>query len=131
MSTEFSTPNPAASQPKLTSVEVTQTDFRHQSPNLEDSDEEKLMMDEYDENNVIVIDLSEERNASAKNCTNAGQPVPRQMFGSDSIDDVPESIEDNGIIDEERIENCEYHAFPNTSRIQIETDLYINRIRKV
>ena len=110
MSTEFSTPNPAAAQPKLTSVEVTQTDFRHQSPNLDDSDEEKLMMDEYDENNVIVIDLSEERNASAKNSTNplsdVGQPVPRQMFGSNSIDDVPESLEDNEILDEERVENC-------------------------
>ena len=112
MSTEFSTPNPAASQPKLTSVEVTQTDFRGHSPNLEDSDEEKLMMDEYDENNVIVIDLSEERNASAKNlqpfAEAGGQPVPRQMFGSDSIDDVPESIEDNGILEEEQIENCKF-----------------------
>lgn len=41
---------------------------------LEDEDQDKLMMTEYDEDNVIVIDLSEERNASAKN-----QPLPYEL----------------------------------------------------
>lgn len=46
------------------------------TPSLEedDEDQDKLMMTEYDEDNVIVIDLSEERNASAKN-----QPLPYEL----------------------------------------------------
>ena len=58
-----------------------------------DSDEsdDKLMMTEYDEDNVIVIDLSEERNGSTKNLELTGQDIPdhlklqrprKTMFGS-------------------------------------------------
>merc|ERR1712183_713475 len=58
----------------------------HQRPpstELEDDSEDKLMMTEYDEDNVIVIDLSEERNASAKKVMDEEQPIiPKQMFGS-------------------------------------------------
>ena len=95
MSTEFS----GVTQTTTTTlVEVTAEPVFGVSPNLEDetieSDEDKLMMTEYDEDNVIVIDLSEERNASAKNkLLIEDQPVPRQMFGSEIS---MESTEDNG-----------------------------------
>ena len=97
MSTEFSG---ARTQPQIsptagtTLVEVTSEQVFRGSPNLDnddhllDSDEDKLMMTEYDEDNVIVIDLSEERNASAKNqLLIEDQPVPRQMFGSESMEE--------------------------------------------
>ena len=111
MSTEFSG---ARTQPQIsptagtTLVEVTSEQVFRGSPNLDtddhllDSDEDKLMMTEYDEDNVIVIDLSEERNASAKNqLLIEDQPVPRQMFGSGSIDDGTESVDGNGIHEED------------------------------
>ena len=56
-----------------------------------DDSDDKLMMTEYDEDNVIVIDLSEERNGSTKNLELTGQDVPdhlrperprKTMFGS-------------------------------------------------
>ena len=108
MSTEFSG---ARTQPQIsptagtTLVEVTSEQVFRGSPNLDnddhllDSDEDKLMMTEYDEDNVIVIDLSEERNASAKNqLLIEDQPVPRQMFGSESMEeeDSEYAIDNNG-----------------------------------
>ena len=119
MSTEFSG---ARTQPQIsptagtTLVEVTSEQVFRGSPNLDtddhllDSDEDKLMMTEYDEDNVIVIDLSEERNASAKNqLLIEDQPVPRQMFGSESMEEedseMPQHYDDED--DEENNNNQE------------------------
>ena len=66
-----------------------------------DDSDDKLMMTEYDEDNVIVIDLSEERNGSTKNLELTGQDVPdhlraqrprKTMFGSsDEAEPEPQS----------------------------------------
>jgi hypothetical protein len=64
-----------------------------------DNNSDKLMMTEYDEDNVIVIDLSEERNGSTKNleltCEDDDVPDhlrpqrPRKtMFGSSDEDEA-------------------------------------------
>ena len=64
-----------------------------------ENDSDKLMMTEYDEDNVIVIDLSEERNGSTKNleltCEDDDVPDhlrpqrPRKtMFGSSDEDEA-------------------------------------------
>ena len=79
--------------------------------NYEDSDPEdnsdKLMMTEYDEDNVIVIDLSEERNGSTKNleltCEDDDVPDhlrpqrPRKtMFGTS--DEAEEAEAENTVV---------------------------------
>ena len=122
MSTEFSG---ARTQPQIsptagtTLVEVTSEQVFRGSPNLDDdhplldSDEDKLMMTEYDEDNVIVIDLSEERNASAKNqLLIEDQPVPRQMFGSESMEeeDSEYAVDNNGGVHSEPEESKFFSA---------------------
>ena len=124
MSTEFSG---ARTQPQIsptagtTLVEVTSEQVFRGSPNLVDdhplldSDEDKLMMTEYDEDNVIVIDLSEERNASAKNqLLIEDQPVPRQMFGSESMEEEDSEsappIDNNGGVHSEPEESKFFSA---------------------
>ncbi len=60
--------------------------FKLKSPpnslEVETDDDDKMMMTEYDEDNVIVIDLSEERNASAKNIPPFEVQPPLHMFAS-------------------------------------------------
>lgn len=89
MSTEYTAqPSSGMASTGTSIVEVEPDDaslFKLQRPPSSE-DEDKLMMTEYDEDNVIVIDLSEERNASARNLPDLPDEEkpqgPRQMFGS-------------------------------------------------
>ena len=67
--------------------------------NDSDENDDKLMMTEYDEDNVIVIDLSEERNGSTKNLLTEEDvdhlrpQRPRKMFGSSDEAESAEAVE--------------------------------------
>ena len=67
--------------------------------NDSDENDDKLMMTEYDEDNVIVIDLSEERNGSTKNLLTEEDVEhlrpqrPRKMFGSSDEAEATEVVE--------------------------------------
>lgn len=82
MSTEYS---PVCNTTEATAASIVEVEskedlFKLKSP---PGSPEDLMMTEYDEDNVIVIDLSEERNASAKNnlLLDEVQP-PIEMFAA-------------------------------------------------
>ena len=87
------------------SLDEDQIDDEDSDPENQDSD--KLMMTEYDEDNVIVIDLSEERNGSTKNleltCEDDDVPDhlrpqrPRKtMFGTS--DEAEEAEAENTVV---------------------------------
>jgi hypothetical protein len=93
MSTELSVQPGSGVTSTASIVEVEASDdgpgrLFNRLPSMEIEDEltyDKLMMTEYDEDNVIVIDLTEERNASAKKEVASVQP--RQMFNTTSEDE--------------------------------------------